>query len=315
MDPYARPIKPMLAQPVKEPFDAPDYLFELKWDGTRALCFVRNGQRFQNRRLYNITHRYPEIRVRTTKDAILDGEIVVMDGGLPSFERLKYREHTGDPLRIEFLSKATPATYVVFDILYAGDQEVMSRPLLERKAILRDILEVNDRVVLGDSIEERGRDYFRAVVGRGLEGILAKRMTSRYHPGVRSRDWAKIKKQLSIDCVIGGVMEGAGERADTFGALFVGAYLEGQLTFLARVGTGFDAPTRQELLARLTPLKAECPFSEVPESEVPVKFWTKPQVVCEVKYLEFTEDGHLRAPTFGRIRDDKAPEDCLLARP
>ncbi|MGQ0798141.1 MAG: non-homologous end-joining DNA ligase [Methanobacteriota archaeon] len=313
-DPYRLMLKPMLAELGREPFDSPDHFFEVKWDGTRALCFVRGGvHRFQNRRLSDITKRYPELVVRTTRDAILDGEIVVMNGGIPSFQKLQEREHTGDALRIEYLAKRIPATYVVFDVLYIEGREVMSRPLVERKALLRETLVESDRVVLSEHVERTGVAFFHAVVDRGLEGILAKRRTSRYRLGKRSKDWIKIKKSQAQDCVIAGVSEGTGERATTFGALILGAYHEGELVYLGRAGTGFDEPTRAHILERLKPLATpSCPFREVPEMEIPVAFWTEPRLVCEVRFLEFSHERHFRAPTFGRMRDDKAPRDCVV---
>jgi len=316
MDPYRHAIKPMLAESRETPFDSPDHLYELKWDGTRAICFVREGQRFQNRRLSFIQDRYPEIRVRTRKDAILDGEIVVMDGPLPSFAKLQEREHASAKIRIDYLSKTLPATYVVFDVLYIGDGEVMSRPLLERKALLRELVEEDDRVVLSDFIEARGVDYYDAVIGRGLEGIIAKRKASPYKPGTRSRDWVKIKKKASLDCVICGVTAGEGERSDTFGSLVLGAYHEGRLVHVGRVGTGFSEAGRQALIRRLRPLEAPCPFDEVPEiTDAHVAFWTRPALVCEVHFLEFSKDRHLRAPSFSRMREDKSPQDCVVTFP
>ena len=216
-DPYAHVIKPMLAGSRETPFDSPDHVYELKWDGTRAIAFVKQGRhRFQNRRLSFIEARYPDLQVRTRKDAILDGEIVVMDGGLPSFEKLQEREKASGKIKIEYLAKTLPATYVAFDILYVEDREVMSLPQMERKALLREIIEEDDRVVLSDYVEARGVDYYHAVVGRGLEGIIAKHKAARYYVGRRSKDWIKIKKKATLDCVICGITAGEGERSDTF---------------------------------------------------------------------------------------------------
>ena len=315
MDPYAHVIKPMLAEARETPFDSPDHVYELKWDGTRAICFVRDGHRFQNRRLTFIEPRYPEIRVRTRKDAILDGEIVVMDGVLPSFAKLQEREHASDPIRIEYLARTLPATYVVFDVLYVEGREVMSRPLIERKALLQDVVEVGDRVVLSDFIEARGVEYYNAVIARGLEGIIAKRKASRYLAGRRSKDWIKIKKKASLDCVIAGVTVGEGERRDTFGSVVLGAYHDGALVHVGRVGTGFSEAGRRVLLARLKVLEGPCPFAEPPELEVPIAFWTRPALVCEVHFLEFSKDRHLRAPSFSRMREDKGPQDCVVSFP
>ncbi len=312
-DPYVHVIKPMLAEARETPFDSPDHLFELKWDGTRALAFVRNGKhRFQNRRLTFIEGRYPDLAPHTKKDAILDGEIVVMDGTLPSFEKLQEREKASGTIRVNFLAKTLPATYIVFDVLYVEGREVMSLPQMERKAILRELVQEDDRTVLSDFIEGRGVDYYAAVVAKGLEGVIAKRKGARYTPGRRSPDWVKIKKKATQDCVIAGVTVGEGERRDTFGSLVLGAYHEDRLVHVGRVGTGFSEALRHSLTRRLASLRQEaCPFAEVPELEVPIAFWTKPTMVAEVHFLEWSKDRHMRAPSFSHVREDKLPSDCV----
>ena len=312
-DPYAHMIKPMLAESRETPFDSTDHIFELKWDGTRALAFIRDGRhRFQNRRLSFIEARYPDLAPRTKGDAILDGEIVVMDGALPSFEKLQERERASGSIRVSYLAKTLPATYIVFDVLYAGDREVMSLPQMERKSLLRELVEEDDRIVLSDFVESRGVDYYRAVVGRGLEGVIAKRRDARYFPGRRSADWIKIKKKASQDCVIVGVTVGEGDRRDTFGSLVLGAYHEGQLVHVGRVGTGFSEPLRRSLTERLRFLRQEaCPFEETPDLEVPIAFWTRPELVAEVHFLEWSKDRHMRAPTFSHMREDKQAAECV----
>lgn len=314
MDPYAHAIKPMLAESMREPFDSPDHVFEVKWDGTRAIAFVRGGtHRFQNRRFNDITARYPELHVGTRKDAILDGEVVILADGIPSFEKLQEREHTSDRIRIDYLAKRIPATYVVFDVLYVEKEDVTSRPLERRKGLLRDLVIEGGNLAISETIDARGVDFFRAVVDRGLEGIIAKRKGSRYHMGRRTRDWIKIKKSINLDCVVCGITQGGGERASTFGALVLGAYRGEELTYVGRVGTGFDEATRREIHERLRPFATDaCPFREVPEMEDPVVFWARPGLVCEVRFLEWSKEGHMRAPAFGRVRLDKEPRDCVL---
>ncbi len=314
-DPYTHLIKPMLAESRETPFDSEDHIYELKWDGTRAIAFVRDGHRFQNRRLSFIEGRYPDLKVRTRKDAILDGEIVVMDGGIPSFEKLQEREKASGTIRVKYLARTLPATYVVFDVLYVEDREVMSLPQIERKALLPEIVEVDDRIVLSDYVEGRGVDYYNAVVGRGLEGIIAKDKAARYHVGRRSKDWIKIKKKATLDCVVCGVTAGEGERSDTFGSLVLGAYHDGTLVHVGRVGTGFSEAGRRSIIERLRPLEAACPFPEVPEIDAHVAFWTRPVVVAEVHFLEWSKDRHMRAPSFSRLREDKRPADCVAAFP
>ena len=312
-DPYSLLIKPMLAESRKTPFDSADHIYELKWDGTRAICFLRDRQRFQNRRMTFIEPRYPDLKVRTKKPAILDGEIVVMWDGKPSFEKLQERERPGTKIHQDYLVKTLPATYVAFDVLYIGDENVMGKPQMERKALLREVLEEDDRIVLSDYVEARGVDYYNAVIGRGLEGIIAKRKDARYSPGKRTKDWIKIKKKTTLDCVIAGITAGEGEREDTFGSLIMGAYYQGELFHVGRVGTGFSELFRRSLYPRLVALRQEaCPFPEVPEIDAHVGFWTRPEIVAEVHFLEFSKDRHMRAPSFSRLREDKRPEDCVV---
>ena len=188
----------------------------------------------------------------------------------------------------------------------------MSLPQIERKALLREIVQEDDRTVLSDFIEGRGIDYYTAVVARGLEGVIAKRKSARYYPGRRSPDWVKIKKKATQDCVIAGVTVGEGERKDTFGSLVLGAYHEGRLVHVGRVGTGFSEDLRRSLTKRLTALRQDaCPFAEVPELEVPIAFWTNPVLIAEVHFLEWSKDHHMRAPSFSHMREDKLPADCI----
>src|SRR6184192_2548093 len=220
-----------------------------------------------------IEPRYPDLKVRTKKPAILDGEIVVMWDGKPSFEKLQERERPGTKIHQDYLVKTLPATYVAFDVLYIGDENVMGRPQMERKALLREVLEEDDRIVLSDYVEARGVDYYNAVIARGLEGIIAKRKDARYSPGKRTKDWIKIKKKTTLDCVIAGITAGEGEREDTFGSLIMGAYYEGALFHVGRVGTGFSELFRRSLYPRLVALRQEaCPFPEVPEIDAHVGF-------------------------------------------
>jgi DNA ligase D-like protein (predicted ligase) len=260
-----------------------------------------------------IEQRYPDLKVRTKKPAILDGEIVVMWEGRPSFEKLQERERPGGKIHQDYLVKTLPATYVAFDVLYIGTENVMGQTQMERKALLKELLEEDDRIVLSDYIEARGVDYYNAVIGRGLEGIIAKRRDARYAPGRRSKDWIKIKKKTTLDCVIAGITAGEGEREDTFGSLIMGAYYQGSLFHVGRVGTGFSEAFRRSLYPRLLALRQEeCPFPEVPEIDAHVAFWTRPALVAEVHFLEFSKDRHMRAPSFSRMREDKRPEDCIV---
>ncbi|HEY5605808.1 MAG TPA: non-homologous end-joining DNA ligase [Thermoplasmata archaeon] len=310
-------IRPMLATVQPEPFDSEDHVFELKWDGTRALAFLSPDGRlkFQNRRLYDITHRYPDLAIDLRgRKAILDGEIVIMVDGKPSFMGLQHREHASSEFTIRLRAKELPATYVVFDVLYLDGKDLTSLPLMERKAILSDLVHPTDRVVLSDVVEREGRAYFRAVLERGLEGIIAKRKASRYAIGRRTRDWLKVKKRETIDAIVCGLTEGEGVREDTFGSLILGVHDGAAIRYIGRAGTGFSDAVRREILGMAVPLQGARPFSKEPVMTEPVKLWMRPSLVAEVHYLELTDDGFLRAPSFHRLRLDKRPEECVFPR-
>ena len=308
-------IHPMLTQKEERPFTDPDWIFEVKWDGTRALCFYEGGKvKLQNRRLYDTTHRYPDIRVVARAErAILDGEIVIMWEGRPSFEKLQEREHLVDADAIARIAKRLPATYVTFDILYLNGQDLTAKPLMERKRILAATLEETESAVLGDYVERDGETFYRICRERSLEGVIAKRKESKYQIGKRSRDWKKIKALKTVDCVICGVTVGEGNRADTFGALILGLYDDaGELRCIGRVGTGFDANMVELLHRRLAAIEGPMPFRERPDLAGEVKFWCRPELVAEVEYLMFTPDVALRAPSFQRLKRDKDPRECGL---
>src|SRR3989442_10850758 len=308
-------IHPMLATLQPEPFDSEDHIFELKWDGTRSVgsAAQKGAVRSETRRLYDITYGYREVHPDIGgRKAILDGEIVVMREGRPSFTGLQDREHASSPFTIRLRSKESPATYVVFAILYLDGDELLALPLMERKEILRTVVRTSERVTLSDYIEREGRAYYAAIIERGLEGIIVKRKGRRYLLGRRTRDWLKIKKRETIDAVVCGLTEGEGVREDTFGSLILGVYDGPAMRYIGRVGTGFSDDLRRDLLARCEAIRGDRLFSKEPDMTEPVKFWTRPGLVVEARFLEMTPDGMLRAPSFGRIRDDKRPEEGVF---
>jgi ATP-dependent DNA ligase len=211
------PIKPMLSE-ASEPFDSRQHLYEIKWDGTRCISFVNEKQVLQNRRLVDITKRYPEIKIEIkAKQAVFDGEIVVMDKGLPQFRLLQQREHIEDAFRIKLLSQRMPASYIVFDMLYLNNENITTMPLLDRKKILAQTLLENEHVFLCDYVLEKGKQYFEEAVKKGLEGVMAKDIESPYLTGKRSSYWLKIKKSASIDAIICGITEGGAGVKNTSG--------------------------------------------------------------------------------------------------
>ncbi len=307
-------LKPMLAR-TGSPSDLErgNFLWEPKLDGTRALVY-REGKRlrFLNRRGRWIEHRYPELsalhRSLLPDPCLLDGEIVVLDRGLPSFSLLQEREQQEDPLRIELLSRLHPATLVVFDLLVSGERELLHLPLVERKKLLPEAVEEGERLRVCFHTQE-GRELWESVKKMGLEGVMGKRKDSPYRPGVRSPDWLKLKAVKTLDAVILGYTPGEGWREPYFGSLVLGAYSEGRLVLLGRVGTGFGTKTMEELSPLLRKLETRRrPVEEEPPYEVR---WVEPRLVCEVKYLELTRDLKLRAPSFVRMKE-KDPHECEL---
>lgn len=298
------------------PFNSEKYVFELKWDGTRCIAFVdRNNVRLQNRRLLDITYRYPEFnelkRFLKARSAVFDGEIVALVNGVPKFDVLQQREHIVDPNKIEILSDLIPATYVVFDLLYLNGRSLMHKPLTERRDLLKGLFPLSENLIFSESYTE-GRKLFLTVIKKGFEGIMAKEKESPYLPGERSGYWVKIKKAFDIDAVVCGYLEGEGGRKEHFGSLILGVYDIGKLIHIGQVGTGFDEKTVRRIYQILSKMRLyKSPFDEIPSFKRKA-FYVKPEIVVRVGYQELTKDNKLRIPIFKGIRDDKGPEECTL---
>lgn len=294
-------------------FSDKDWIFEPKIDGTRCIAHISNGKvELQNRRFNLIGSRFPEITGalgQVASNCILDGEMAVFSKGVPSFASLAVRDKQANGIRIDYLSKAMPASYIVFDILYKDQENLMNLPLLERKSILKQELQEHDYITIIGYLQEDGEAYLKAALERGLEGVMAKRAASSYQPGIRSRDWIKIEKQLSLDLVVGGYIPGKGSRKQFFGSLLIGAYDSGKLIYMGRVGSGFSEKELQDIYGEFEPSN-ESPFFHSPGT-IGVK-WLKPKLVVEVVALEASKRRHLRAPVFLRTRTDKMPEDCTI---
>ena len=309
------PIKPMLAVS-GQPFNREGWIFEPKIDGTRCIASAKKRVLLSNRRLADITYRYPELASALASlqgECVLDGEITVFRKGIPSFRSLAERDHQNDPIKIDYLSRAMPASYVVFDILSLDGESLIHLPLKERKRILFRELEAelkdSETLTLIDSFPEKGEDYFQAALKMGIEGVVGKRLESLYLPGIRSQDWVKIKKSLKLDLVVGGYIPGKGDRLPYFGGLLLGACSQGKLVYISRVGSGFTEEELQDITGRFSPTEMP-PFSNPPATAGVV--WIEPKMVVQVTALERTHDGGLRAPVFLRMRDDKEPEECTL---
>jgi bifunctional non-homologous end joining protein LigD len=303
----------MLARLASEPFSNKDWIFEIKWDGFRAIAYVNEELSLKSRNEKELKYNFPELEElrQSTGNAVLDGEIVVMKEGKPDFQALLERGKAVLAGEIEFQSRRLPAVYVVFDILEKDGVSLVNLPLIERKKILKTSVKEGPHILLSDFVEEKGEAYYKIALEKGLEGIMAKKKDSPYEPGVRSGNWLKIKKLHSCDCVIFGYTKGTGARAETFGALLLGLYDgRGKPVYVGKVGTGFSQDVLKALSDGFQRLKTDmAPFNvDVPEKVT----WLQPELVCEVFYQTVTRDGRLRMPRFQRLRSDKLPSECTL---
>lgn len=292
------------------------------FDGTRTIAYIdreRKEVRFLNRRFKFFQENYPEMRdlykVVNAKQAILDGELVIFKGGKADFYLLAEREHTSDKMRIELLSQINPATYVVFDILHLDGKDLINLPLVERKKILEQVVKESPLVIFSRYVIGKGRKFFEEAKKMGLEGVMAKKLDSLYEIGKRSKNWLKIKVLNTLDVIIGGYTLGSGWREKYFGALLCGAWHEGKLRYLGRVGTGWSEKDLDEITAQLkrdeTDKNPFDVFEEEPAILEKVR-WVKPKLIAEVKFMNLSEDLKMRAPSFQRLRKDKSIKECVL---
>jgi len=307
--------KPMLAQPVEKAFTSKDWIFEIKWDGIRAISYINDQLTIRSRNDKELIYNFPELEELKTlaKNEVLDGEIVVMREGKADFQTLLERANATNPRDIEYMAKRFPATYVVFDILEKDGVSLIGLPLAERKQMLALKVKEGRHVVFSLSVEEVGEAYYEAALRKGIEGIVAKKKDSTYEPGVRSDNWLKIKKVMSCDCVIFGYTKGEGAREDAFGALILGLYDGNKPVYVGKVGTGFTEDAMKQLLKTFESLEAREKTLE--GVDVPQQItWLKPELVCEVGYQSVTRDGKLRMARFRGLRGDKKPSECSFGQ-
>jgi bifunctional non-homologous end joining protein LigD len=321
--PMPTAIYPMLATAIERPFDSPDWLFEIKWDGYRAVAFIDGGRvRFVSRNQNDLSGQYPELatlpKFVRARRAILDGEVVALDDeGRPSFSLMQQR--TGfRPGKSRLPGRqGVPVIYYAFDLLYLDDLDLRGVPLEQRKELLQERLANSGIVKFSDHYPEKGLALFRAAAQKGLEGIVAKKRDSFYEEA-RSRNWLKIKITQRQECVVGGYTDPEGTR-EYFGALVLGLYdAQKRLIHVGQAGTGFDHKTLKEMFATLEPLETtKNPFYGEVGGLRKVHF-VRPKLVAEIKFSEWTHETDeggmkLRAPVFMGIRTDKSPEECTLA--
>jgi bifunctional non-homologous end joining protein LigD len=309
-------INPMLATLVDEPFSDPDWLFETKWDGVRAVCFIKNGQaRFISRNQNELTAQYPELAdiVKSIRGSsvILDGEIVALDeSGVSRFQLLQCRLGRKNAGEINRLVATTRIAFYVFDLMYLDGFDLMGCKLIDRKARLEGILKSSKNIRYSDHIIGEGEKLFEEVAKVPLEGVIAKRLESTYVQR-RSADWLKVKTIQQSEVVIGGYTQPRNSR-EYFGALVVGLYRDGKLHYVAHTGGGFNHQTLAQTYKLMQLLKTkDCPFVDKPKTNEPVQ-WVKPRLVAQVKFSEWTADGRMRHPVFLGLRQDKKPEECVF---
>ncbi len=314
-------LRPMLAVAGSMPAPQdPDWAYEMKWDGLRAIAFVRDGQvRLASRTGRDISHAYPELNrwpdtVRAGQ-AILDGEIAAFAGGQwPDFEALQQRMNIGTAAQARLLAAQIPVVYVAFDLLWLDSRPLLRQTYAQRRAQLEDLdLETGNWQVPPSFTGEAGVQLRGVSVSNGLEGIMAKRLQSRYEPGRRSPAWRKIKNLHRQEVVIGGWEPGEGNRAGRIGSLLVGVYEAGELQYSGQVGTGFTEQTLGMLGRRLAPLRRDSsPFgTAVPTEYSRSAQWVEPALVAEVEFRGWTRSGRLRAPSYKGLRPDKEPADVV----
>jgi len=313
VDPLA--LRPMLATRTEALPTGPGWVFEAKWDGIRALVLVRDGAvHITSRNGNDLSGRYPELDGLTAalagRAVLLDGEIVAFDErSRPSFQALQRRMHVQSPTAVRRLAAEVPAALIVFDLLWADGTDLTGLPYLERRARL-EALHL-DGPSWQTPATSTDRDAMQDATRQlGLEGVVAKRDDARYEPGRRSRSWLKVKHLLRQEMVVGGWLPGEGSRADTFGALLLGVHGPDGLRYSGRVGTGFDARSLGLLVERMAPLaRAESPFAagSVPRGAQ----FVAPELVVEVRFGEWTDDGIIRHPVYLGLRTDRDPETVV----
>ncbi|WP_419869731.1 DNA ligase D [Chryseobacterium sp. CT-SW4] len=299
----------MLAKSYEKAFDDKDWIFEIKWDGYRAIAdlskadplfYSRNGISFLSK-FERVASDFEQQKYQM----ILDGEIVAYDDqGKPNFQLL---QQIGEQPNLAL-------TYQVFDLLWLNGHSTESLPLIQRKELLKEALIETDIVKYCDHIPEKGIDFFEQMKNMKLEGMIAKKADSLYVEDHRTSEWLKIKFTNTEETIICGFTEPRGSRKG-FGALILGKYIQGELTYCGHTGTGFNNESLQQLYERLKKLIVKSsPFETVPKTNMPVT-WVKPELVCEIKYSEITKDGIFRHPVFVGLREDKDPEEISGTTP
>jgi bifunctional non-homologous end joining protein LigD len=312
----AEDAAPMLAETREEPFTRAGWVFEVKLDGYRMRAVKEDGAaRLITRNGNDYTAAFPElarpIAALPYSQVLMDGELVILDeAGRPSFQRLQNRARIARAPDIRHASVENPGTLYVFDLMALEGYDLRELPLVKRKALLKKILPEAGPLKYSEHFEKDGEALYDQAVGLGLEGIVAKQAESKYHSG-RSDKWLKVRADKTGDFVVVGYTAPKGSRGG-FGALHLGAYIDGKLRYIGRAGSGFSSKQLDEVAAELERLATNKPPFDGPIPAEKESHWVAPELVAEVRYKEVTGDGLLRQPVFLRFRDDKKPEECVM---
>ncbi|MGA3240557.1 MAG: DNA ligase D [Bryobacteraceae bacterium] len=308
-------IEPMKAQIADHPPRGDDWLFEVKWDGVRAIALIENESlHLQSRTGNRCERQYPELGVIphqvAAETAVLDGEIAVLDAkGVSQFHLIQPRIMNADPNSVAHMARSTPVVYFAFDLLYLNGYDLRGVHLDERRKLLEQVVTPDPVLRVSTVFPGAGEELLEAARENGLEGLIAKRATSTYE-SKRSAEWLKLKIVTQQEFAIGGFTEPQGDRSH-FGALVLGVYDGRKLNWVGNVGTGFDQKTLAYLASRLKPLIVEkCPFAERPKPDRGMT-WVKPELVAQVKFANWTQDNRLRAPVYLGLREDVKPAEAV----
>ncbi len=301
-----RGASPMLIAMQTQAFDDSEWIYELKLDGIRCLAyFDKNTADFRNKRNLQINAKFPELgelNQNVSGKCILDGEIVILNKGVPDFYRLQKRTLLSDPFKIQLESIRHPASFVAFDCIYKGAEDLTEKPLLARKDILAGILQETSRMAVSRYIETNGTALYRAAEQQELEGIVAKRKNSIYTMGKRSRDWLKCKRMADEEFIIVGYIQ----KGQHFFNVILAKYKQGLLVYKGHVTAGVT----KEIISQLEETR-ENPFCLLPPGNEEA-VWVKPNRVCVVEYMPNTKQT-LRQPVFKGIRTDVSPEEVIIS--
>jgi bifunctional non-homologous end joining protein LigD len=319
-DPFPESVVPMLAKLAKLPASDKGWAAEVKWDGVRAIAYCRPGRlQLQSRNLRDVTVQYPEVRRLSrqlgARDAVLDGELVAFDGqGRPSFERLQQRIHQTEESVVRRRMKSHPVTYVIFDLLYLEGRDLTGEPYSRRRELLEGLDLAGESWQTPAYSAGHASELLAASAEQELEGIVLKRLDSRYAPGKRGSAWLKVKNLGRQEFVIGGWLPGEGRRRNRLGAILLGYFDEGELRYAGKVGTGFSDRDLDELLERLRPLARETnPFAG--RRGPRAANFVEPQLVAEIEFRELTAEGMVRHGSFKGLREDKPAGQVGVERP